>query len=117
MWGADQGFDPFFGFTIQGPNNQVLGGPAHWELLQRGRALDNQLYVCTVSPARDESASYHAWGHSTVVSPWGDVVATTSHEPDIVFAELDFEKVEEIRTNIPVSKQKREDLYSLNSKM
>jgi omega-amidase len=92
-------------------------GPAHWELLQRGRALDNQLYVCTVSPARDESASYHAWGHSTVVSPWGDVVATTSHEPDIVFAELDFEKVEEIRTNIPVSKQKREDLYSLNSKM
>ena len=92
-------------------------GPAHWELLQRGRALDNQLYVCTVSPARDESASYHAWGHSSVVSPWGDVVATTAHEPDIVFAELDFEKVEEIRTNIPVSKQKRDDLYNLNSKM
>ena len=92
-------------------------GPAHWELLQRGRALDNQLYVCTVSPARDTNASYHAWGHSSVVSPWGDVVATTSHEPDIVFADLDFEKVEEIRTNIPVSKQKRKDLYSLDSKM
>lgn len=92
-------------------------GPAHWELLQRGRALDNQLYVCTVSPARDTNASYHAWGHSTVVSPWGDVVATTSHEPDIVFADLDFDNVEEIRTNIPVSKQKRNDIYELKSNL
>ena len=101
---------------VSGAFNMTTG-PAHWELLQRGRALDNQLYVCTVSPARDTDASYHAWGHSSVVSPWGDVVATTSHEPDIVFADLDFEKVEEIRTNIPVSKQKRKDLYSLDSKM
>ncbi|GBM25775.1 Omega-amidase NIT2, partial [Araneus ventricosus] len=45
-------------------------GPAHWELLQRARAVDNQLYVATISPARDETASYHAWGHSTLVSPW-----------------------------------------------
>ncbi|KAB0343562.1 hypothetical protein FD754_020488, partial [Muntiacus muntjak] len=43
-------------------------GPAHWELLQRGRAVDNQVYVATASPARDESASYVAWGHSTVVT-------------------------------------------------
>lgn len=45
-------------------------GPAHWEALQRGRAIDNQVYVATVSPARDDSASYVAWGHSTIVSPW-----------------------------------------------
>lgn len=34
------------------------------------RAVDNQVYVATASPARDESASYVAWGHSTVVNPW-----------------------------------------------
>lgn len=34
------------------------------------RAVDNQVYVATVSPARDEKASYIAWGHSTVVNPW-----------------------------------------------
>lgn len=34
------------------------------------RALDNQVYVATASPARDETASYVAWGHSTVVNPW-----------------------------------------------
>ena len=45
-------------------------GPAHWELLARARALDNQLFVASVSPARDETATYHAWGHSTLVDPW-----------------------------------------------
>ena len=45
-------------------------GPAHWELLQRARAIDNQLFVATCSPARNPDASYQAWGHSTVVSPW-----------------------------------------------
>lgn len=34
------------------------------------RAVDNQVYVATASPARDEKASYVAWGHSTVVNPW-----------------------------------------------
>ena len=46
-------------------------GPAHWELLARARALDNQVYVATPSPARDESAGYVAWGHSSVIDPWG----------------------------------------------
>lgn len=45
-------------------------GPAHWECLIRGRAVDNQLFVAAISPARDASASYVAWGNSTVVNPW-----------------------------------------------
>ncbi|MED6185079.1 Omega-amidase, chloroplastic [Stylosanthes scabra] len=44
-------------------------GPLHWELLQRARATDNQLYVATCSPARDTGSSYVAWGHSTLVGP------------------------------------------------
>lgn len=63
-------------------------GPAHWELLLRARALDNQMFVAAVSPARDMTASYVAWGHSTVVSPWGEVVATTDEQAGIVFADL-----------------------------
>lgn len=35
-----------------------------------GRAVDNQVYVATASPARDDTGSYVAWGHSTVVNPW-----------------------------------------------
>ena len=45
-------------------------GPVHWELLARARAVDNQCYVAVVSPARDVTASYVAWGHSLVVNPW-----------------------------------------------
>ena len=48
-------------------------GPAHWSKLQVGRALDNQVYVMTASPARDLDADYHAWGHSMIVNPWGEV--------------------------------------------
>jgi omega-amidase len=45
-------------------------GPAHWELLLRARANDNQLWVAGVCGARDPNATYTAWGHSTVVDPW-----------------------------------------------
>ncbi|GJN30444.1 hypothetical protein PR202_gb18752 [Eleusine coracana subsp. coracana] len=47
-------------------------GPLHWELLQRARATDNQLFVATCAPARDTGAGYVAWGHSTLVGPMID---------------------------------------------
>lgn len=48
-------------------------GPLHWELLQKARAVDNQLFVATCSPARNSEASYQAWGHSTAIDPFGKV--------------------------------------------
>eukprot|EP00741_Cyanophora_paradoxa_P005919 tig00000949_g5737.t1 len=86
-------------------------GPAHWELLQRSRALDNQVFVITASPSRVPGASYQAWGHSTITDPWGTVLATTEHEPAVVMAELDLQRQETVRQSIPVLKQKRTDLY------
>jgi omega-amidase len=52
------------------------------------RALDNQVYVAGVSPARDEKATYIAWGHSTIVNPWGEVVAKASAEAAIIYADI-----------------------------
>ena len=49
-------------------------GPAHWELLLRQRAVDNQCFTVGAAPARDEAASYVAWGHSLVCDPWGTVL-------------------------------------------
>jgi len=95
-------------------------GPAHWELLQRARAVDNQCYVLTASPARVEEPKipgkyphYTAWGHSTVVAPWGGIVATTDESESLVVAELDLTKVQSMRQSIPTSEQKRDDLYKL----
>ncbi|CAN2390311.1 Nitrilase family, partial [Pristimantis euphronides] len=91
-------------------------GPAHWELLQRARALDNQVYVATASPARDERASYVAWGHSTVVSPWGEVIAKGGADEAVISAEIDLQYLAEIRQQIPIHTQRRHDLYSVEEK-
>ncbi|XP_071842021.1 omega-amidase NIT2-like isoform X2 [Apostichopus japonicus] len=91
-------------------------GEAHWEAIQRGRAIDNQLYVATVSPARDVDATYIAWGHSTIVSPWGDVIAKADEKEQIVSAEINLGRVDEIRQQIPISVQNRKDLYEVKLK-
>ena len=93
----------------------TVTGPAHWELLQRARALDTQCFVLTASPARavDNPSAYQAYGHSSVVDPWGTVLATTEHEPTTVWATLNLERIAEVRSSIPLSKQTRGDLYQL----
>lgn len=91
-------------------------GPVHWELLLRGRALDNELYVGAISPARDTDAKYVAWGHTTMVNPWGEVVATTEHEETIVYSDLDLDYVEKVRQMVPLRNQKRNDLYEVVQK-
>ena len=63
----------------------MVTGPAHWELLQRGRAVDNQLFVAACSPARNEtSGGYVAWGHSSIVNPWGNVIAKAGSKEEII---------------------------------
>merc|ERR1711924_173886 len=86
-------------------------GPAHWKLLQRARAVDNQCAVVTSSPARNPSSSYQAWGHSTIVDPWGEIVATCGHEPTTIHATVNLDRVDQVRQQVPISKQKRLDVY------
>jgi omega-amidase len=88
-------------------------GPVHWELLARARAVDNQVFVAVCSPARwDEKASYTPWGHSTVVDPWGTIVATTDHSPELVVADIDLARLKQVRSAIPTTTQQRPDVYS-----
>ena len=93
-------------------------GPLHWNLLMRGRAVDNQLFVAAVSPARDTAnpKAYQVFGHSSVVSPWGNVLATCDEGEAVVVSEIDLALVDEMRKQIPALKQKRSDLYSLVAK-
>jgi len=87
-------------------------GPAHWSLLARGRANDLQCWVALPSPARSENPDdYQAWGHSMLVTPWGDVVCEAEHVPSVTVAEVDPSKADDIRVRVPTSKQKRRDLY------
>ncbi|KAI2906789.1 hypothetical protein CBS63078_4953 [Aspergillus niger] len=87
-------------------------GPLHWSLLARARAVDNQVYVALCSPARDMSASYHAYGHSLVADPSANVLAETEEKEDIIYADLDNETIQNTRKGIPIYTQRRFDLYS-----
>lgn len=89
----------------------TVTGPKHWELLQRARAVDNQCVVVTASPARNPGSDYQAWGHSTIVDPWGAIMATCDHGPTHISAQIDLSEVEAFRTNVPISKQVRLDVY------
>ncbi len=93
-------------------------GPAHWELLLRARAVDNQCFVLACSPARDEGGGggYQAWGHSTAVDPWGVVLAAAESSPAIVYAELDTGDCVTRRVNMPLAAQRRGDVYELVDK-
>jgi omega-amidase len=92
-------------------------GPLHWELLARARAVDNQAYVALCSPARDVNADYHAWGHSLIVDPNAQVLEQLDEKEGIIVAELSGERIEEVRSGIPVYEQRRFDVYADVSKV
>lgn len=88
-------------------------GPAHWELLFRQRAVDNQCFTIGVSPARDETASYVAYGSSMAVDPWGTVLCRAGAEETVLYADLDFARLEAVRTQLPILSARRTDLYEV----
>ncbi len=91
-------------------------GPAHWELTFRARALDNQVYTIGCAPARDLSASYHSYGNSIVCSPWGEVVARLDEKEGILYADIDLDYIKKVRSELPLLKHRRDDLYALIEK-
>ncbi|KAI0317748.1 carbon-nitrogen hydrolase [Amylostereum chailletii] len=86
-------------------------GPLHWELLQRARAVDNQIFFAMCSPARDLSAGYHAWGHSMVVDPMGAKLVEAEEGECILHTRIEPKVFHDARAGIPVTKQRRFDVY------
>jgi len=87
-------------------------GPLHWELLARARAVDNQVFVCVASPARCPGASYQAWGHTSIVSPWGRILSSCDEKEATVLVDINVDEVNDMRQSIPVRSQRRTDLYN-----
>lgn len=91
-------------------------GPAHWELLMRARALDQEMYVLGCAAAGDLAGSYNGWGHSIAVDPWGAIMEELGEGPGILMATIDFTKADEVRAQIPVLQQLRTDIYEVCEK-
>lgn len=85
-------------------------GPAHWEVMFRSRAVDNQVFTFGTAPARDKMASYHSWGHSIAVSPWGTILNQMGAEAGIQVTEIRLEEADEIREQLPLLKGRMENM-------
>jgi omega-amidase len=95
-------------------------GPMHWNLLQRSRALDNNVFVAMCSPARnydDDSISYKIYGHSSITDPFGDIMIETGEDEAIVTSDIELSRIDEISQQIPTWKQKRLNLYDTIKKV
>ncbi|CAG9857620.1 unnamed protein product [Phyllotreta striolata] len=91
-------------------------GPMHFELLQRARAADNQVFVCAVSPARS-AKGYRAYGYSQITDPWGKVLAQAKEHEEIIYADIDTAQCDAVRQQIPIFEQRRLDVYDTVKKV
>ena len=92
--------------------NQTTG-PAHWELLFRSQSMFHQVFAIGTAPSLDPASSYHAWGHSIVTGPWGDVISQMDEKSGGRLTQIDFTQVEVIRQQLPLLYHRREDVYTL----
>lgn len=83
-------------------------GRAHWEVLLRARAIENQCFVLASNQGGDHGSGRITWGHSCIVDPWGEVLARRD-EPGcgVVVAELDLLKLRQIRERMPTLEHRR----------
>jgi deaminated glutathione amidase len=76
-------------------------GQAHWEVLLRARAIENQAYVLASAQGGLHPNGRRTWGHSMVIDPWGQVLALQAHGEGVVLADLDREHLAQIRRDLP----------------
>jgi len=89
-------------------------GPVHWELTFRARALDNQIYLFGTSSAQSSQAGYKSYGHSIMVSPWGEVIEQLGLKEGIMINSTDPKYLKGIREQLPLLKHRRQDVYNLS---
>ncbi len=82
-------------------------GLAHWELLLRARAVENQCYVIAPAQGGRHTNGRRTFGHSMVVDPWGEVVAVHPEGEGIAVAELDLERLASVRRDLPALSHRR----------
>lgn len=76
-------------------------GRAHWEVLLRARAIENQCYVIAAAQGGLHENGRRTYGHSLVVDPWGEVLALQESGEGVVMAELDPTRIAEVRAQLP----------------
>ena len=82
-------------------------GAAHWELLLRARAVENQAYVIAPAQGGAHVNGRRTWGHSMIVDPWGEVLGVLPEGEGLVLAEVDTARLAEVRRQLPALEHRR----------
>ena len=82
-------------------------GQAHWEILLRARAIENQCYVLASAQGGTHKNGRRTWGHSMLINPWGEVLACLPEGEGVVSGELDLDLLAQVRENLPALRHRR----------
>ena len=82
-------------------------GQAHWELLLRARAVENQCVVLAPAQGGLHENGRRTWGHSMIVDPWGEVLAMQAEGEGVVLAAVDAARLASVRTQLPALRHRR----------
>ena len=89
----------------------VPTGKAHWEVMLRARAIENQCWVVAAAQSGAHNAKRASYGHSMVVDPWGEVMLDMGDEIGLGIVDIDPAKCDRIRQSMPVVDHVKFDLY------
>ncbi len=76
-------------------------GKAHWELLLRARAIENQAFVLAPAQGGHHKNGRDTYGHSIIIDPWGKVLAVQDSGAGVVSAEIDLAEIAKVRRSLP----------------
>jgi predicted amidohydrolase len=89
----------------------VPTGRAHWEILVRARAIENQVFVIAAGQIGRHPPDHESYGHSMIVDPWGSVLAEAPDEECFVAADLDLDAQDQLREKLPSLANRRPEAY------
>ena len=82
-------------------------GSAHWEILLRARAIENQAYVLAPAQGGRHPGGRRTWGDSMIVDPWGEILDRREEGPGVVIADICPARIASIRNNLPALEHRR----------
>lgn len=82
-------------------------GQAHWEVLLRARAIENQCYVMAPAQGGLHENGRRTWGHSLVIDPWGEVLACVEEGPGVAVADIVPQRLATVRQQLPALQHRR----------
>lgn len=85
----------------------AVTGKAHWEILLRSRAIETQCWIVAVNQAGKHDGGRETWGHSMVISPWGDITAQAGQKAENLLVDLNLDSLDGIRKAMPIEQHQR----------